>query len=380
MRNLNILVSPYGRDGCSGYRLANPYKAINKIDMNRGVKQEDWIQKEVIFLKPTTPGEDILKLVSSADVIVFRDSHYPLFKLIKDKEISKALMVIDFDDDIYNMTPFTDNYATNGLKEVEWEGKMLWQDGKDGFDIKANKKRKESIEYMIKEADLVTVTTDYLAGKLKEMGAKKVEVLDNAIDFEHWKKWELKKDKEIRIGWTGGSTHYIDWHSIKDSLKRVFDKYDNLKLVLQGCKWDGTIKDIPHEFHEWIDFEGHPYKTASLNLDIAIIPLKDTEFNRSKSCIKWYEFSSLVIPSVVSNVLPYSKEISEETAMPYNTPEEFESQLCKLIEDEKLRKKIGNNAYKWVKENKDLKEIAKQYINIFKDERGKNNKTSSIIH
>ena len=52
--------------------------------------------------------------------------------------------------------------------------------------------------------------------------------------------------------------------------------------------------------------------------------------------------------------------------MPYNTPEEFEEQLCKLIENEKLRREIGKNAYKYVRNNKDLKGTAKQYINILK--------------
>ena len=32
-----------------------------------------------------------------------------------------------------------------------------------------------------------------------------------------------------------------------------------------------------------------------MDLDLAIIPLKDSSFNSNKSCIKFYEFSSLKI-------------------------------------------------------------------------------------
>lgn len=357
MKHLNILVCKTGTDGCSNYRIKKPYQAVK----DSGVKEVD-----VIFMENSTSGVDLINLVSGADVIVFRQEHYKLFKMIKERELSKASLVVDFDDDIFNMSPYTDAYRRVGLKNVKYENKMLWENGKNGFDIVKNKKNVESSVYMIKEADIVTVTTKYLAKRMKEIGAKRTEVLDNAIDFKHWKKWNFKKHREIRIGWTGGATHYIDWYSIKDALKRVFDKYENIKLVIQGCRWDGTLKGIDYEFHDWIEFSGHPYKSASLDLDIAIIPLVDTKFNKSKSCIKWYEFSALGIPSVVSKVLPYSEEICKGEALTYNTPEEFEKQLCELIENEKLREKIGYNAHEWVKKNKDLKKIAKQYIKVLR--------------
>ena len=90
------------------------------------------------------------------------------------------------------------------------------------------------------------------------------------------------------------------------------------------------------------------------------------EFNKSKSCIKWYEYSALGVPCVVSSVKPYSTEINTANSMPYNSPEEFKIQLKRLIESKRLREEIGREAWKWVKKNRDLKNIAKDYINIFK--------------
>lgn len=356
MKHLNILIAPVGDDGCSNYRIKKPYKAVNELG-EKGV--------DVVFIENKMSEEVLFNLVSEADIIVFRQCHYPLMKMIRDNNLTSAKLVVDFDDDIFNMCPYTDAYRIYGLEEVRYADGMLWKDGKNGFDIKRNKEEAERSVEMIKNADLVTVTTEYLGNVMKDIGAKEIAVLDNAIDFKHWKKWNFKKHREIRIGWTGGATHYIDWYSIKDALKNVFDKYKgtgvDLKLVIQGAKWDGTLKGIDYEFHDWIAFDGHPYKTASLDLDIAIIPLEDTKFNDSKSCIKWYEFSSLGIPSVVSNVLPYAVEINEETALKYNNPEEFEEQLCKLIDNETLRETIGNNAYKWVRKHKDIKDIARLY-------------------
>lgn len=359
---MNILSPVVGRDGCSGYRVRKPFEAMSDLG------HETWI------LENGTSGEKIIEAVQGADVIVFRQHHDKFFRHLKtqnDIDVSQKLFVVDLDDDIYNINPFSDSYTYGGLQEVEWKGKKLWEDGRDGFDIARNRATLDSIENMLYEADLITVTTDYLKERVKEIsGNDNVAVLPNAIDFNHWKKWPFKDHrKEIRIGWTGGSSHYEDWHSIKDSLKEVFDEYDNLKLVIQGCKWEGTLKDIPYEFHKWIDFDGHPYKSASLDLDIGLIPLVDNAFNRAKSCIKWYEYSALGVPSLVSNVTPYKEEVDGK-AMVYNNQEEFKEGLRRLIENRKLRKDIASKAQKWVKKNRNLENIAKKYIKTYEDNKG----------
>ena len=366
---MNILSMVIGRDGCSGYRVKNP---LNKIKLLFDGEHQ------IHYIDHGDSEEDIAILIEGADVILFRQQHDQFFHFLKAKGfLDGKLAVLDMDDDIFNITPFADTYRWGGVEEVKWEDKWLWKNGENNFDADRNRESLGSIVKMMSEIDLIICTTDHLKKRIKEIsGNNNIEVLPNAIDFDHWQKWPLKKNKEIRIGWTGGATHYIDWYTIKDGLKKVFKKYDNLKLVLQGCKWDGTIKNIPHEYHDWIDFEGHPYKTASLNLDIAIIPLKDTLFNKSKSCIKWYEFSALGLPSVVSSVEPYSKEITKDRAMPYKDENEFVKQLSKLIESKKLRIKIGEAAKVWVRHNRDLNKIVKDYLKIFKKYVGKyrNNK------
>ncbi|MFB6076335.1 MAG: hypothetical protein ABEK17_04290, partial [Candidatus Aenigmatarchaeota archaeon] len=286
---MNILSLTLGRDGCSGYRVRKPLEAINEIEEH---------QTKILQSKDT--GDKIIEAVNGADVIIFRQQHDKFFRYLKAQneiDVSKKLFVVDLDDDIYNISPFSDNYTYGGLEEVQWNGQWLWRDGENNFDIARNRATLDSIGNMLYEADLITVTTEYLKNRIKEISKNpNIEVLPNAIDFNHWKPWNLRENKEIRIGWTGGSTHYEDWFSIKDPLREVFEEFDNLKLVIQGCKWDGTLKGIPYEFHKWIDFEGHPYKSASLNLDIGLIPLNDNAFNRSKSCIKWYEYSALGVP------------------------------------------------------------------------------------
>jgi len=358
---MNILSLTIDRDGCSGYRVMNPFKAINSED------------HQTYILKHTSNENIIYNSIIGSHVICFRQCHDRLFHhfyKLEGLQMNKKLSVVDFDDDMFNITPFADTYIYGGLEEVMYDGKWLWKDGQNGFDIEKNRKNLESAVLMAKQADLITVTTEHLKKRMEEItGHNRITVLPNGIDFTHWKKWDLPKGKQIRIGWSGGATHYIDLYTIKNGLKKLHKKYgDKIKFVLSGSKWEGTLKGVPYEYHDWIDFEAHPYKQASLNLDIAIIPLADTLFNKSKSCIKWYEYSALGVPSVVSNVMPYSTEIEHnKTALAFNNEKEFVEQVSRLIDSQELRHTIGSEAYDWVYKNRNIDTISHDYITAYQN-------------
>ena len=70
------------------------------------------------------------------------------------------------------------------------------------------------------------------------------------------------------------------------SLEAIFKDY-KVKLVTLG--WDGFQFDGSAEKHEWVPIFDYPQKLASLNLDIAIVPLVDSAYNRCKSNIAFLE-------------------------------------------------------------------------------------------
>ena len=93
----------------------------------------------------------------------------------------------------------------------------------------------------------------------------------------------------------------------------------------------------------------------ALQGDIGIIPLADEPFNLYKSAIKHYENMSMGLPSVVSNVGPYTESLIEGvTGLGYKTPDEFCNQMKKLLDSSILRKQIAKSGRKWLDENKTL--------------------------
>lgn len=89
------------------------------------------------------------------------------------------------------------------------------------------------------------------------------------------------------------------------------------------------------------------------NLDISVAPLQVNMFNMSKSDIKAVEAAAWGTAPLLPNYITYNRNfIDNETCLMYNNEEEFKDQLTRLIKDHKLRKKIGDNALDYVRNNR----------------------------
>jgi glycosyltransferase involved in cell wall biosynthesis len=289
--------------------------------------------------------------------------------LVKYDKAMKAKWVLDIDDNLMLVSPYSQHYRLDGIENYYDHNlkKWLWKDGENGFDLKRNKKQLEDRIQSLVEADLVTVTTQKLADFAKDYNPN-VVVLPNSIDFSKWWKLPLKPHKQLRIGWSGGASHYEDLHSIKEPLNRLMRKY-RFKLIMAGEYYKGLIdNDLQYlvEAYEWTDFSAHSFRMMCMDLDIGIVPLADLPFNHYKSCVKWYEFSAMKVPCVVANILPYSEEITDKnTARGYKTPAEFEKAVLSLIEDVHLKEFIAENAYEWVFKHRNAKTNAKLYAGAY---------------
>lgn len=241
-----------------------------------------------------------------------------------------------------------------------------------------NPERFANIEAYLRQADLVTVTTEYLK-KLYSLYSKNIVVLPNCIDFEDVFTEEATKKTdhgdEIWLGWAGSNTHLPDIKLINDVIKQILDDYPNVKLALGG--WDGKMRDKEGKFvlenlYPWKDIpdsrivnipwakEMKDYPKMIAQFDIGIAPLEDTDFNRAKSNIKFLEYASCGVAVVASDVEPYTATIiNGETGYLCKTRgalfADWYKKLKKLIESKELRLTMGANAKKYVKENFDIK-------------------------
>ncbi len=310
--------------------------------------------------------------VMEADVIVIQrpqdEKWFDLFKALQ--KIGRA-MVIDCDDHPFDISPLNPAYKFYGTKEVKYlwpDGKadMLWENGKCGFSIEDNISRKDYLRDAVRRADMVSVTTEELKDKIVSVN-NAVNVLPNLIDFGIYPKVEYVK-REVRIGWQGGVSHYEDLFMVVPAIKKIISKHPEVKFVFFGdTKFYGLFKDIPQdriEWHNWVQYVAYPYKLATLNLDIGLCPVIDNEFNRCKSSIKFLENSVFKVPSICSNIPPYSPVVDGKNGV-LAGPDEWFEQIDELVQDKAKRESIGRTAYNYCFEHHNADTKAHLWVDAY---------------
>lgn len=352
---MNLTAFIGNQTACEYYRIHLPLNTLRKKnDISLSILDK-------------TANKDEIENALGADLFVARGvAEVHMLENLKRLQKDGKKIVLDYDDNLLNVSPLSQHYRDHGTENAKimmpnGEEKVIWEDGVN-IDIKKNKESLEVFKEALFVADAVTVTTDILADAYKEY-TRNVIVMPNCIDTEIWKSLPLVKTDEIRLSWFGGYSHYEDWYLLVDILPDIMKDYPNVKLVLMGAKYDGTLKKIPEdriEYHEWIHTDAYPYKAAILNPTIAVIPLVENQFNRCKSAIKWIEMASLGVPAVTSNVSPYKEIATEDNGVfVENSYGAWDKGIRMLLDDKILRAKIGGEAQRTVYDKFD---INKEYI------------------
>lgn len=363
---------------CDLYRASLPIGTATK---NRAIKSSElWTANLLYDVSRRT--DKFMETMASDIYLIQRLSGYSLMKKIKEfmRETGlKAKIVIDHDDDVFNVSPLSDHYVDYGTNEarIVHNGSVIheWRDGAN-IDIKENIKRMDEIKGALSEADLVTVTTDHLREAFLPYN-NNVKVLPNCVNLTQWNRLPIeRKDKDqIRICWAGGHSHWEDLFLIRNALIETAKRYPNVRIVMVGYKPPGiesTFLPGQVEFHEWVETPAHPYRLAALDIDIAVIPLKDTIFNRRKSAIKWIEFSALGIPSVSSYISPY-KEMADLDGgnngfyVENNDTDSWIKALSLLIEDRWMRIDLGLKAHRTVEIHFDINTQYQQWVKVYEE-------------
>ena len=320
---------------------------------------------------------NLFETMEDADIIIMpRASGEANFKTIQMCQKAGKKVIIDHDDDVFNVNPLSPHYISYGTDEVEVEidGERikLWEDGRENkgqvFDLKANVEKMEYAGKCLEICDGISVTTEELAKVYRKFNSD-VYVLPNCIDFDIWKPLPLPKTSQTSIIWSGGASHYHDWLTVVPTLVDMLKDNKKLKFIACGHEFSGLVNEIPkgqYEFHRWVPTPAHPYKQAILNPDIAIIPLEKDTFNAGKSPIKFIEHAALKVPSLCANWLPYSAEIEDGVnGFLYNDTFEFAEKLKLLIENPELRWEMGQNAYDYALKNYDIHSQCYRWAEVY---------------
>lgn len=199
----------------------------------------------------------------------------------------RPLLVFEVDDDLWHVDP-------SNRHAYAWYGQPGIQ---------------QALVENIRVADAVTVTTEPLADVVSQWNDS-VHVVPNQVPA-----WMLDHQRPVdtdlvTIGWRGSDTHSRDFGELAKPLRRFLQhptNRDRVEFHAMGANYTARVA-TRHGRTRWTGW--HPDVDdflRGIDFDVAVIPLRDSVFNASKSELALLEMSALGIPAVVSPVGPYAR-------------------------------------------------------------------------
>jgi hypothetical protein len=154
----------------------------------------------------------------------------------------------------------------------------------------------------------------------------------------------------------GNDTHREDLALIREPLQAVKASGIAVELYVIGGQpqpedWYQDVV-VPEQARNYPQFVGWFRQIAS-QMDLGISPLVDSEFNRSKSGLKFLEYAAAGLSGLFSDVEPYRPLINQSGygGLVENTTDAWESALRRAVQCVSDVKDDGRNVKEWVQRN-----------------------------
>lgn len=305
---MRVAVLPADNTGCGSYRMIWPAQAVQQIRPDWQV--EIYRPDQVYVAYDRFPGK--LRAVRGMNP---RD-----YDLIVTQRVGRpgVLMLLQW-------------CRENGIATVVDADDALWAVPRDNIAWKAWNGGENHYDYMDLAAgvtDLVTVTTDALARRYARHG--RVEVIPNRVPEAVLSMPSIRGeyDAEPVIGWSGTvATHPGDLQTIRSVMEELQPR---VRIIGDGA---GVVEAWGLDA-ERVEVMGprplQEYHQALTAVDLAVVPLSDSPFNRAKSSLKALEFSAMGVPVVAADT-PANRALAREVPISLaSTPAEWSGALDAL--------------------------------------------------
>jgi len=132
--------------------------------------------------------------------------------------------------------------------------------------------------------------------------ASRIWVVPTAIDTKRWKPSNILNNNEFfTIDWTGGSSAFSELYRIEKAIHFFLKVHSDAKLRIIADR-PPVFNYIPSGKIEFIRWNPDREVQSLQGIDVGLMPLKDSEWNRGKCAYKLFLYMSLAKPAIASPI------------------------------------------------------------------------------
>ena len=237
----------------------------------------------------------------------------------------------EIDDDLFN---FPDSHPEKAIYEHQLRGARAF----------------------ISRADTVLVTTDVLANRMRAYNPS-VTVIANNLDDRLWfsggrgQPRHRRPGEKLRVAFVGGASHQDDLDLIVPAMREAMRRRPGeLEFHMVGASFSvesglPTVlcRPPPHLAGYYVRFVDWLRRSADWHVGIA--PLVASEFNASKSPLKFLDYGALGLAGIYSSAAPFEGIVQPERTglLASNAPDWIEA-VIRLVDDEDFRFELASSA------------------------------------
>lgn len=331
-----VMVFPFSNKGVGEYRIRAPMRMLEKS----GMVEVIWMPNHELIKEPFVPTlSEVVRW--QPDFIFLHQSlnevHYQFIERVK--KYTDIKVIIGIDDLVHNI-PLRSN-----VKKIV------------GRDMLHRLKKIAAL------CDRLVVSTPFLSEQYSSL-APDTKVIPNALESSRWLALDIPvkaPGAKPRVGWAGAAQHQGDLELIEQVVIELADRVD---WIFMGMCPD-RLKPYIKEYHDFVSYNEYPQRLANLNLDLALAPLEDHDFNKGKSNLRLLEYGMMSWPVIASDIEPY-QYMDAPVIRVQNTPEAWMEQIiAALAEPDKIAAK-GKELNNWVRQNFILENQLTAWGEVFK--------------
>ena len=186
-------------------------------------------------------------------------------------------------------------------------------------------------------------------------------VCPNGIDLPRYP-YPLPLRDSVTIGWAGGTGHEQAVRPWLGEVTAVLAARPQARLRTVGQPFGRELAArFGIERASAVPFAGiDTYPAAMAAFDIALAPAAPTAFFAAKSDLRFLEAAALGLP-IVADPAVYPSVVHGETGLHAATPGEAREHMLALVDDPRLRRRLGDAARAYVKRERAIPVAARRW-------------------